>query len=232
MAETVRTVAGDSRFRRYLLCSFLFALSSSLYAPYLVAFLVKDLELDYLPAALFLHVIPASASFLFTGMIGRRIDRSNPWTAWGWIRTGWGLDPLCLVAAPLLASVGSPMLLLLPLAGRLMRGSVMGGSWVLWWRVGINHFAPPGSDTTRYVGIFVFMNGVARLSAPILGGWLIYHFSRSDVLHIGAIGVLLSGLHAFHAGRQEKRHAHFATMANFEAKFHESSCGKSVCSSA
>lgn len=68
------------------------------------------------------------------------------------------------------------------------------------------------------------MTGVACLSAPVLGGWLINHFACSEVL--------LSGLDAFHVGRQEKQHAHLATMTDFEANFHQGHENKSLLDTA
>lgn len=91
--------------------------------------------------------------------------------------------------------------------------------------VGINHFAPPGTDTGRYMGIFTFMNGVLRFVSPVVGGWLIYYFSRGDMLAIGGIGVLASAAHAFWAGAREKARPELATMADFESQFSESEGG-------
>ena len=51
----------------------------------------------------------------------------------------------------------------------MLRGSVQGGWWVLWWQIGVTHFAPPGQDTSRYMGIMVFLNG--RDSDRGLGRW-------------------------------------------------------------
>ncbi len=217
LRETGRILRCDGRFRRYLASSFLFGFCGLLYAPYVAAFLVRDLSLSYLPASVFLHVIPSVASFAATGWIGRRIDQVNPWTAWKWVRLGWGLDPLLLAMAATTGTIVPGALLGLPIVGRLSRGMSMGGSWILWWRIGINHFAPPGADTSRYMGIFTFMNGVMRLSAPLLAAWLLVHLTRSGVLLIGAIGVLLSAFHAGWEARRERRLEHPTTMADFEA---------------
>ena len=216
--ETWRILRNDGRFRRYLVSSFLFGFCGLLYVPYVAAVLVRDLSLDYLPASIFLHVIPSIASFLVTGWIGRRIDLANPWTAWKWIRLGWGLDPLLLAMAAVTGAIVPGTLMALPMAGRLSRGASMGGSWILWWQIGINHFAIPGADTSRYMGIFTFLNGVMRLCAPLLGVWLLMRFSRSCVLLIGGFGVLISAVHAGWEARRERRFPYLTTMANFEAK--------------
>ena len=57
----------------------------------------------------------------------------------------------------------------LPLLGRVLRGSVQGGWWVLWWQIGVTHFAPPGEDTSRYMGIMVFLNGASQIAASLAG---------------------------------------------------------------
>lgn len=215
--ETWDILRSDGRFRRYLLSSFLFGFSGLLYAPFVAAFLVRDLSLDYLPSSIFLHVIPSVAAFLLTGWIGQRIDQANPWTAWKWIRLGWGLDPLLLAMAAVTGTIVPGTLMALPIVGRLSRGASMGGSWILWWQLGINHFAKPGADTTRYMGIFTFLNGVMRLSAPLLGAWLLVCTSRECLLLIGGCGVLISALHAGWEARRERRFDHLATMADFEA---------------
>ena len=216
--QSWRILRRDDRFRRYLVSSFLFGFFGLLYAPYVAAFLVRDLSLGYLPTSIFLHVIPSAASFLVTGWIGQRIDRANPWTAWKWIRLGWGLDPLLLATAAVTGTIVPGTMMVLPIVGRLSRGASMGGSWILWWRIGINHFAEPGADTSRYMGIFTFLNGVMRLCAPILGAWLLLRFSREGVLLIGGCGVLMSAVHAGWEARRERRFRHLATMADFEAE--------------
>ena len=206
----------DSRFRRYLLSSFLFGLSGMIYAPYVVAYLVHDLSMDYLPASLYLHVIPSLGAFLFTGWIGRHVDKKNPWAVWSWIRLGWGLDPLLLVLAASTGMILPVGAWVIPVSARFARGASMGGSWILWWRVGINHFARPGADTTRYMGIFVFMNGLIRLIGPIIGAWLVLGFSRQMILLIGGLGVIASAIHAAFEYRRERKEKRYSTMAAFE----------------
>jgi hypothetical protein len=218
LAALMQPLTGNSRFRRYAASCFVFGFSGLLYLAYIEAILVRDLKLGYLGAAGLLHVIPSVASFLTTGYLGRWIDRTNPWTAWGWIRLGWGLDPVFLSVVSFGALPLSGAVVLAALA-RASRGTTMGASWVLWWRVGINHFAPPGADTSRYMGVYVFLNGIMRLVAPVVGGWLIYYFSRSEMLMIGGFGVIASSMHAFWEARRERGDPRLTTMAAFEAQF-------------
>lgn len=186
---------------------------------------LADLKLSYVQIELLAHVIPCAAQFLTTGLWGGAFDRTTPNRAWIWIRVGWGLDPLILVAAPFVAgwfSSSAAILMVLLVAGRLCRGSVMGGSWVLWWRVGVAHFAPPGGDTSRYMGILTFLNGAMRLSAGAISSVLVGLYSPSAVLAIGGVGVIASGAYSWYLAGQEKTHHDPATIADFEAGF--SSC--------
>ena len=98
----------------------------------------------------------------------------------------------------------------------------MGGSWVLWWRIGVNHFAPPGGRYRRYMGLLMFMNGVMRLFAPMLGAALLLRYGRAGMLYIGGAGVLLSALHSFYEYRRERSDKDLATIADFEHQFEES----------
>ena len=216
----------DTRFRHYLYGGFAYAFGALLYVAYIPAFLVKDLALGYMGAALLTHILPSVLSFLTTGAWGRWFDRTSPWRAWVWIRTGWGLDPLLLSAAGAMASVAPSAAIGLAAAGRLSRGTVMGGSWVLWWQIGVNHFAPPGGDTTRYMGIIIFMNGLTRLVAPLVGAWLLAQGSRVTPMLVGGVLVLASALHAAWHARRERKVGGLGTMAEFESQFGRTDRGR------
>jgi len=210
----------DGRYRRYLAACFLDGFCAMLYFPLTWAFLQKVLGYGYVGCALLMHVIPAVTAFAVTGLLGRWFDHTNPWLAWAWIRFGWGLDALILAATPLCAAVFPPALVLLPVAGRLLRGSVQGGSWVLWWQIGVTHFAPPGADTSRYMGIMVFLNGAIRLTASAMGMILSAEAFRPGTLLVaGGLGVILSGVYSLWQGLRERRERHLATIADFESLF-------------
>jgi hypothetical protein len=219
LATLARPLTHNPRFRRYAVSSFLFGFSGLIYVAYVEAVLVHDLKLNYVGAATLLHVIPSLATFVATGYIGRWIDRTNPWRAWGWVRFGWALDPIILSVVPLTALTFSSGAVALATLARMCRGTTMGGSWLLWWRIGVNHFAPPGAETSRYMGVYIFLNGIMRLVAPIVGGWLIYRFSRSGMLAIGGVGVLVASMHAFWEASREKPDPRFATISSFESQF-------------
>lgn len=215
-AEDWAALRADGRFRKYLFIGFLFAFGGLVYVAYIPVLFARQLHFGYLASAFFSNTLPSLAAILFTGSLGRWIDRVNSWKAWALIRLGWGLDPLLLAGAPLVAGPAFPVVA--AFAGRLSRGSVMGGAWILWWQVGVNHFAQPGGDTTRYMGMIIFMNGLARLTGPAAGAWLLAsQGSLTLPLVAGGLLVLLSALLSWRAYAGEKGQGRFATMERFEA---------------
>ena len=118
----------NARFRHYTFSCFLFGFFYLVYAPYLEAVLVHDLGLGYVGSAVLLHVAPSVLAFLTTGHFGHWIDRTSPWIIWGWIRFGWGLDPLILCAASAVAATTSSASIALATIGRACRGTTMGAS--------------------------------------------------------------------------------------------------------
>lgn len=218
--EAAAIVFRDGRYRRYLLACFVDGFCAMLYFPLIWAFLQKTLGFGYIGCALLMHAIPAVTAFAVTGLVGRWFDRTNPWLAWAWIRFGWGLDALLLAATPVCAAVFPPAWVILPVAGRLLRGTVQGGSWVLLWQIGVTHFAPPGADTSRYMGIMVFLNGAIRLTASAMGMVLsAAAFPPGTLLVAGGLGVILSGLYSLWQGLSERKEKRLATIADFESSF-------------
>lgn len=217
--DAFHILTDDARYRRYLLSSFFYGFSALVYVSYIPAFLEKDLHFSYIQCALLMEVIPSVAAFLSTGFLGRWFDRRNLWSAWAWMRFGWGLDPLLLAATTFAAALFSPAAFVLPVIARLCRGFVQGGSWVLWWQIGVSHFARPGEDTSRYQGMLVFLNGLVRMTAPATGAWILSApgSSRSLLFLIGGLGVMLSGIHCLWEARREKGDQSLATVADFEA---------------
>jgi len=223
LRASVRVVAQDRRYRRYLLVCFLYGFSGSMYVSYLPAFFQKDLQYNYVECALLLEVIPGLASFAMTGGLGRWFDRSSPWTAWAWICVAWGLDPLLLAATPFCARAIPLAASFLPILARLSRGSVQGGSWVLWWQIGVIHFATSADQTGHYLGILVFLNGLMRILAPPVGAWVLFATgsSRPALFLCGGLGVLLAGGYALMQARRELRDKGLVTMADFEMQWKE-----------
>jgi hypothetical protein len=219
----IQVISQNSRYRRYLLVCFLYGFSGLMYVSYLPAFFQKDLHYNYAQCALLLEVIPGLASFAMTGTLGRWFDRSNPWTAWAWICLAWGLDPLLLAATPFCALVIPLAAWLLPVTARVSRGCVQGGSWVLWWQIGVNHFAASADQTGHYLGILVFLNGLMRILAPPVGAWLLFatDSSRPVLFLCGGLGVLLAGAYALAQARRETQDKRLATMVDFETQLED-----------
>jgi hypothetical protein len=218
--EAWYVVARDGRYRRYLLGCFLDGFFQMLYYPLIWAFLLVDLGFGYFGCSALMHAIPALIAFLATGALGRVLDRTNPWLSWAGIRLLWGMDALLLAATPFYASVFPPALIILPLLGRVLRGAVQGGWWVMWWQIGVTHFAPPGEDTSRYAGIMVFLNGATRLIASAAGiGLAALAVPPGALLIVGGMGVILSGAYSLWQGRRERRQRLPDTIQDFERQF-------------
>jgi hypothetical protein len=213
---TVRTAAvalrRDARFVRYLAGCFLFAASGLAYEPLVRAYFSTDLGLNYTQCVVLADVVPSLVSVLTLHRLGAWLDRTNPLRAYAWIRVGWALDPLLLSLAPFWPA-GS---MLVAAVARLCRGGVMNGSWLLWWQLGTNYFAPRGELTSVYNGLHISLNGAQRICGPALGAALSGHLSRRGVLVIGGVLVLASALHAWLQAEDEKVDGRCPTFADRE----------------
>ncbi|MCL4207601.1 MAG: hypothetical protein KJ000_34395 [Pirellulaceae bacterium] len=210
----------DGRFRRYLLGCFLDGFCQALYFPLIWAFLSRDLKYGYLGVIVLMHVIPALAAFVATGALGRMFDAINPWISWAGVRCAWGLDAMLLAAAPFFTTIFPPALVILPVLGRVLKGSVQGGWWILYWQVGVTYFAPPGDDTSRYMGVMVFLNGSIRLLASLTGMLLMaLAVPPGLLLALGGLGVVMSGVYSLLQASGEPRYRGPETIAEFEHQF-------------
>jgi hypothetical protein len=223
--EAWRIVRGDRRFRTYLAIGFLYAFGALLYVSYLPVLFSRRLQFGYLVSALLTNTLPNLLAILCTGHLGRWMDRVNTWKAWAVIRLGWGVDPLLLAGAAWLAGV-HPLLEAIPaVLGRVSRGLVLGGSWILWWQVGVNHFAKPGGDTSRYLGLILFVNGLARLLGPSAGAWMLQaHCSLGAIFGVGGILVLMSSALSWVQSINERGDQGLSTIAAFEATHRARPC--------
>lgn len=195
-ASGVAILKQDRRFRRYLAGMFLFAFGGLLYVSLIPAVFAKDFHYSYVTCALLVHVIPSIVSFAATRSLGQRVDHAHPLKLWAVLRVGWGLDPFLVALAALFPPAGA-VAMGIAVVARCFRGAAMGTTWVMWWLVGINYFAPPGANTSRYMGIQVFLNGAARLAAAGISAWMLGGISRMHVLLIGGSVVMLSALHVW-----------------------------------
>lgn len=221
----VRVFASNGRYRRYLVGCFLDGFFQMLYFSVIWKLLSDSLHYGYVGCTVLMHALPALLAFALTGALGRWVDRSNPWISWGWIRLAWGADALLLAAAPLVALQLPPPYALaavvaLPVLGRLLRGSVQGVWWILWWQIGVTHFAPPGESTSRYMGIMVFLNGATRALASAVGMVLAArHVAPQTLIFMGGLGVVAAGLYSFYQARRDRLEAQPETIAEFERRF-------------
>jgi hypothetical protein len=220
-----RILREDRRFRLYLVIAFLYCFGDLCYASFIPVLFSRRLQLSYLASLFFISTLPTLLAIVCTGQLGRWLDRINIWKAWTWIRLGWGLDALLLAAASCLAGCPAIWPLIPAVCGRISRGSVSGGSWILWWQVGVNHFAKPGGDTTRYLGMMFFVNGWARLLAPAAGALLLQaHCPLGAIFGAGGLLVLLSSWLSRGQYARECGDERLTTMASFEASQRLPSC--------
>jgi hypothetical protein len=216
--QAIALIKQDRRLHQYLFSAALFGFGGLLYVSYIPASLTKDHGCGYLVTAVLLHVLPATVQWLTVSPLCKWFDRVNTWRSWSVVRLGWGLDPICLALAIFVAPIALPLVVL----GRILRGSTMGGSWVLWWQTGIHQFAPPGEDTTRYMSLQVFINGLLRLIAPLTGMLMLQFGSRAAPLLLGGSIVLISAIHAHFQAKRETGNPALANTASFEQQYKKS----------
>ncbi|MEN6407157.1 MAG: MFS transporter [Thermoguttaceae bacterium] len=218
--NAVEIVTHDARYRRHLLGCLIENFFNLLGLSLLAALLSKTLGYGYLGCAMLMHGLPTLAAFATTGFLGRWFDRESPWISWAAMRLAFGLDAWLLAAAATVAGWLPPIVLPLLMAGRLLRGGAQGGWWILWWQIGITHFAPPGENTSRYAAIMTFLYGLTRLAASLVGiGLAVWNVAPSTLLWIGGAGVMFSGVYSLVQSRREQRQHGPRTFAEFEARF-------------
>jgi hypothetical protein len=89
----------------------------------------------------------------------------------------------------------------------------------------VNHFAKPGGDTTRYLGVMFFVNGWARLLAPTAGALLLQgNCSLGAIFGIGGLLVLISSWLSWGEYLKECGDKRLKTMASFEASHRFQPC--------
>jgi hypothetical protein len=212
LVGALATVWGDRRFLRYLGGSMIFQLGNLMYEPLVRAFLSAALHFNYTQCVFIADVLPSTFSLVTTARLGAWLDRTNPLIAWSRIRLGWGIDPLLLALSPIWPAGA------MAIAGtaRLIRGSVMNGSYILWWELGGNYFATQRELTSVYVGTSFSVNGVQRMVGPPLGAYLGSALSRRSVLVLGGLMVLLAAYLARRQAEDEKIDGRYPTFADKE----------------
>jgi MFS family permease len=208
----VAAVGGDRRFLRYLWGSVIFQFGNLMYEPIVRAFLSTELHFNYTQCVFIADVLPSTFSLVTTPRLGAWLDRTNPLFAWSLIRLGWGIDPLLLALSPFWPAGA----MAIAATARLIRGSVMNGSYILWWELGGNYFATRRELTSVYVGASFSVNGVQRMVGPPLGAYLGSALSRRSVLVIGGLMVLLAAYLARRQAEDEKVDGRYPTFADME----------------
>lgn len=218
--DSIRVVVVNARFRRHLLGCLIEGFFGLLALSFIAAILSKTLGFGYLACAAIAHGFPSLVAFAATGLLGRWFDHANPWVAWAAVRFAMALDFFFLAATPNAAIWLPSMLFALPIAGRLLRGATQGGWWVLWWQIGITHFAPPGEDTSRYAAIMVFIYGLVRIAAAATGMHLAASgLAPTTLLQIGGAGVALAGMYSLWQATRERKERLPETFTQFENQF-------------
>jgi hypothetical protein len=212
LVGALAAVGGDRRFLRYLWGSVIFQFGNLMYEPIVRAFLSTELHFNYTQCVFIADVLPSTFSLVTTPRLGAWLDRTNPLIAWSLIRLGWGIDPLLLALSPIWPAGA----MAIAATARLIRGSVMNGSYILWWELGGNYFATRPELTSVYVGASFSVNGVQRMVGPPLGAYVGSVLSRRAVLVIGGLMVLLAAYLARRQAEDEKVDGRYPTFADME----------------
>jgi MFS family permease len=174
----------DREFRHFLAIVFLFSVGDLFYVGIIAPFFARDLGFGYVESALFIQVIPAVTAFLTASRLTAWFDRSSLWLSYALVSVLWGLDPVLLSLA-----FGWPLVAV----ARIVAGPAGLGSAVLHNYTGVYAFTKPGPDTSYYMGIFFFFNGVARLIGPSATAIAVGFMSRRAILLIGGLCVVAAG---------------------------------------
>jgi hypothetical protein len=187
----------DSAFHRFLGAFFVYTFGNLLFMGIVVPFFVRDLGYGYVEATLGIYVVPAITGFLAGGRLTAWFDRTTVFRAYAFVALLWGLDPILLSLFP----SHWPILVL----ARTLRGPATVGSMVLAAYTGVQPFAKPGADTSRYTAALYLVNGLSRLIAPLITAQLSTHISHRTILFTGGFCVLSSSLLYLAAERGPKK---------------------------
>jgi hypothetical protein len=111
---------------------------------------------------------------------------------------------------------------------RMRRGPATVGSMVLAVYTGVQPFAKPGADTSRYTAALYFVNALSRLFAPLLTAQLsLHHVPNRTILLIGGTCVIASSFCYFAGGRMPGWRGRWSEgngMGHVTLPQHEESC--------
>jgi hypothetical protein len=176
----------DRRFRRYLAAVFVFSFANLFHQGVVPAFFARDLGMGYVEATVLIHMVPNLTAFLGGGFLTSWFESASVWRSYALVTCLWGLDPVILATASSLW----PMLVF----ARMLRGPATLGSMVIAFFTGVHSFTDPGTATSRYMAVQLFVNGVARLLAPMAASLALGYISRRAIILYGGLGVLASSV--------------------------------------
>jgi len=186
----------DRPFRRYLAIFFVYSFANLFHSGLVPAFLARDMHLGYVQATLLMHVIPNLSAFVSGGFLTAWFERATVWRSYSLVALLWGMDPVLLAAAPSFWPT--------VIAARIARGPATLGSMVICFYTGVHSFARPGSDTSRYMAALFWVNGFARLLAPMTAAIMLGFISRRAILIIGGMGVLAASAMFFRSDKDRE----------------------------
>lgn len=185
-SHPILTPLRDHAFRYFLAVYFLYCCGNLFYMGIVAPFFAKDLGYGYLGSTLLIHIVPAVTGFLLGGPLTSWFDRASVWNSYSLVMLMWGLDPLLLSLLPgFFPTV---------LAARISRGPATLGGMVLTVYTAVHRFARPGPETSCYMAVLFFINGIARLAAPSAAAYLSGLVSHRTILLIGGLAVLGSSI--------------------------------------
>lgn len=174
-------------FRRFLGAFFIYSFGNLLFLGVVAPFFARDLQYGYVEATLIMHVVPAITGFLAGGRLTAWFDRTTVFRSCALVALLWGLDPILLALSP----SHWPLLVF----ARMLRGPATVGSLVIAVYTGVQPFAKPGADTSRYTAALYLVNGLSRLIAPLITAQLSSaHVSHRAILLLGGSCVLASSI--------------------------------------
>jgi MFS family permease len=182
----------DNAFRFFLGAFFLYCCGNLFYMGIVAPFFAKDLGFDYVYATLLIHIVPAITGFLFGGKLTAWFDRTSVWRSYSVVFFLWGLDPVLLALFPHLL----PALVL----ARISRGPATLGGMVLTVYTAVHRFARPGAETSCYMAVLFFVNGIARVAAPGAAALLTGVLPHRTILFLGGVSVLSASALLFYGG--------------------------------
>jgi MFS family permease len=176
--EFIELMKKDRAFARFENFFFLYGFAFMMLSPVVPAFMVDEAHMRYEQTQIASAVLFQIGMLVLPGFWGKLMDRRGPIRMCGVIFAMLALYPLLLLASPLIARLGIPLVLAVYFA-HLVFGAGMSGIAVAWNLAPIE-FAG-GADSSRYTGAHVTLTGVRGMFAPLLGAIGLRYFGYDTV---------------------------------------------------